>query len=275
VRHWTPVNEMFVCANFSAMLGWWNERGRGHGSFVRTLRNLCLAHELAVEAILGEIPDAVIVQAESIEHFHPTGPAAAAEAARWNAIRFLTLDLTTGGALAPGMAAYLHRHGVTSNDLAFFRERRAVGRRWLGTDYYPTCEHRISARGRVTVERRRPLGYARLARLYHERYGLPLFHCETNVRSRQAPDWLARQWAEVEQLRAWGVPVLGFTWFSLTDQIDWHVALREERGELHSVGLFDLRRRERPVGAAYRALIAEQAALPMWTADAAAERRRA
>jgi hypothetical protein len=97
---------MFVCANFSAMLGWWNERGRGHGSFVRTLRNLCLAHELAVEAILGEIPDAVIVQAESIEHFHPTARREA-EAARWNAIRFLTLDLTTGGALAPGMAAYL------------------------------------------------------------------------------------------------------------------------------------------------------------------------
>jgi hypothetical protein len=71
------------------------------------------------------------------------------------------------------------------------------------------------------------------------------------------------------------VPVTGFTWFSLTDQIDWHVALREERGELHSVGLYDLRRRERPVGAAYRALIAEQAALPMWPADAAGERRRA
>lgn len=264
VRHWTPVNEMFVCANFSALAGWWNERGTGHASFVRTLRNLCMAHELAVEAILGEIPDAIIVQAESIEHFHPAGRAAEAHAARWNAVRFLTLDLTTGGPLAPGMAGYLSRHGVTSNDLAFFRERRAVGQRWLGTDYYFTCEHRVNARGRVTVERRRALGYARLARLYWERYRLPLFHCETNVRSRQAAGWLAAQWREVEQLRAWGVPVLGFTWFSLTDQIDWHVALREERNELHSVGLFDLRRRERPVGAAYRALIAEHAALPAW-----------
>jgi beta-glucosidase/6-phospho-beta-glucosidase/beta-galactosidase len=231
-----------------------------------------MAHELAVEAILGEIPDAVVVQAESIEHFRPTSAAAEREAARWNAIRFLTLDLTTGGPLAPGMAAYLNRHGVTSNDLAFFRERRAVGQRWLGTDYYLTCEHRINARGRVSVNRRHPVGYARLAREYHERYGLPIFHCETNVRSRQAPGWLAEQWAEVEQLRAWGVPVVGFTWFSLTDQIDWHVALREERNELHSVGLFDLRRRERPVGAAYRALIAEHAALPMWPEAAPARR---
>lgn len=264
VKHWTPVNEMFVCANFSAMKGWWNERGKGHDSFVRTLRNLCMAHELAVEAILSEVPDATVVQAESIEHFHPAGRSAEREAARWNAIRFLTLDLTSGHPPAPGMAAYLSAHGVTSNDLAFFRERRAVGQRWLGTDYYVTCEHRVSASGRQTTEHRTPLGYARLTRDYYERYGLPIFHCETNVRSRQAAGWLARQWGEVEQLRAWGVPVVGFTWFSLTDQIDWHIALREERDELHSVGLFDLRRRERPVGAAYRALIAEHAALPAW-----------
>ena len=41
------------------------------------------------------------------------------------------------------MARFLNEHGVTSNDLSFFRERRAVGQRWLGVDYYPTCEHRI------------------------------------------------------------------------------------------------------------------------------------
>jgi hypothetical protein len=56
----------------------------------------------------------------------------------------------------------------------------------------------------------------------------------------------------VVTLRTSGVPVLGFTWFSLTDQFDWQHALREERNELHPVGLFDLARRERPVGAAYR-----------------------
>ena len=27
-----------------------------------------------------------------------------------------------------------------------------------------------------------------------------------------------------------GVPIVGFTWYSLTDQVDWDTALREENG---------------------------------------------
>jgi hypothetical protein len=54
-----------------------------------------------------------------------------------------------------------------------------------------------------------------------------------------------------------GIPVHGFTWYSLTDQIDWQHALRVERDDLHAVGLFDLDRRIRPVGRAFRDLIAQ------------------
>jgi len=50
--------------------------------------------------------------------------------------------------------------------------------------------------------------------------------------------------------------VLGFTWYSLTDQIDWQHALRVERNDVHSVGLYDLDRRVRPVGEMYRAIVA-------------------
>jgi hypothetical protein len=59
----------------------------------------------------------------------------------------------------------------------------------------------------------------------------------------------------VAALMGEGVPVYGFTWYSLTDQIDWQYALRVEHNHLHPVGLFDLDRSVRPVGAAYRALI--------------------
>jgi beta-glucosidase/6-phospho-beta-glucosidase/beta-galactosidase len=264
VRHWTPVNEIFVCASFSALRGWWNEMEASDAAFVRALRNMCMAHELAVEAILAERPDAIFVQAESVEQFHAVGEGAAAEAARWNALKLLSLDLTTGHALDAGMAAYLHDHGVTSNDLSFFRERRAVGQRWLGTDYYATCEHRVLGTGRQTTAHNGAHGYARVARAYWDRYRLPVFHCETNMPSRSAVSWLEKQWGELRQLRAWGVPVRGFTWFSLTDQVDWHVALREERNEVHAVGLYDLDRRERPVGAAFRALVANHSA---WAAS--------
>jgi beta-glucosidase len=256
VRHFTPVNEIFVCASFSALRGWWNECEANDTAFVRAMRNLCMANELAVEAILAERPDAIFVQGESIEHFHAAGRAATAEADRWNAFKHLSLDLTTGHELTPGMARFLNEHGVSSNDLSFFRERRAVGQRWLGADYYPTCEHRIASTGRSTTSGS-PLGFRRLAMQYYQRYRLPIFYCETNRVSDLAVRWLDEQWAELMGVRNAGIPVMGFTWYSLTDQIDWQHALRVERNDLHPVGLYDLDRRVRPVGVRYRELVAQ------------------
>jgi beta-glucosidase len=267
VRYFTPINEIFICASFSAMYGWWNECETGDAAFVRAMRNLCMAHELAVEAIVHERRDAVIVQAESIEYFHP-GPEGATEAERLNRIKHISLDLTLGHGLGPGMAAYLHAHGVTSNDLSYFRERRAVGQRWLGLDYYQTCEHRMSPAGAWETEPN-PLGLSSLATGYYRRYRLPLFHCETNRASPHAVSWLEEQWREFMRLRSMGFPVRGFTWYSLTDQIDWQHGLRIERNDVHPVGLFDLDRRIRPVGEAYREVVRRWRPLLAAVAEAA------
>jgi beta-glucosidase/6-phospho-beta-glucosidase/beta-galactosidase len=255
VRHFTPVNEIFICASFSALRGWWNECLATDRAFVTAMRNLCMANELAVEAILSVRPDAIIVQGESAEHFVPMGKGSERLAEHWNGLKHLSLDLTLGHQLDTGMAAFLNDNGVTSNDLSFFREKRAVGQRWLGLDYYPTCEHRIAASGRQTTNRK-GIGFRSLARAYYDRYRIPLFHCETNRVSALAVEWLDQQWSDVSSLMASGVPVRGFTWYSLTDQIDWQHALRHERNDLHPVGLYDLERRMRPVGDAYRRVIA-------------------
>jgi beta-glucosidase/6-phospho-beta-glucosidase/beta-galactosidase len=74
--------------------------------------------------------------------------------------------------------------------------------------------------------------------------------------SAHAVEWLDEQWNDILALRASGVPVEGFTWYSLTDQIDWQHALRVERNDLHPVGLYDLARRPRPVAARYREIVA-------------------
>jgi hypothetical protein len=42
------------------------------------------------------------------------------------------------------------------------------------------------------------------------------------------------------------VPVLGFTWYSLTDQIDWDIGLTKKRGTVNACGLYDLKRKPRP-----------------------------
>ena len=58
-----------------------------------------------------------------------------------------------------------------------------------------------------------------------------------------------------QAMRASGIPVTGFTWFSLTDQIDWQHALRVERNDLHAIGLYDLDRKIRPVGRRYKEIV--------------------
>jgi hypothetical protein len=84
-------------------------------------------------------------------------------------------------------------------------------------------------------------------------------HTETNFREGPQGDeaaiWLWKQWANVLRVRNDGVPVVGFTWYSLTDEVDWNSALRERNGDVDPVGLYDLDRRIRPVGRAYRRLI--------------------
>ena len=51
------------------------------------------------------------------------------------------------------------------------------------------------------------------------------------------------------------MPVVGFTWFSLTDQEDWVTTLREDNGRVNPLGLYDTNRVIRPVGEAYRGLV--------------------
>jgi len=81
-------------------------------------------------------------------------------------------------------------------------------------------------------------------------------HTETNEFDADlAPNWLWKQWVNVLRMRADGVPVLGFTWYSLTDQIDWDTGLAEKSGNVNACGLYDLDRQPRPVAAAYRQLL--------------------
>ena len=82
---------------------------------------------------------------------------------------------------------------------------------------------------------------------------------ETNLNEgpndTEAVDWLWKQWANVLRVRNNGVPIVGFTWYSLTDQVDWDTALRVENNNVNPLGLYDLDRNIRRVGEAYKTLI--------------------
>lgn len=260
VRHYTPVNEMFICAAFSTLYGWWNEQLMTHRGFVTACKNIAKANRMAMQRILKVRPDAVFIQAESMEYFHAETPEAATEANFKNQIRFLCLDLSYGHSLDKEMALYTTANGMSPEERSWFSQNPIPRSNCiLGIDYYITNERYVRADG-STESSGDILGLAAVAKQYWNRYKLPMMHSETNMHDH--PDnpgaseaWLRKQWSGLMGLRQMGVPVLGFTWYSLNDQVDWCSALRENAGRVNSLGLYDLDRNERPVGRAYRELI--------------------
>jgi beta-glucosidase/6-phospho-beta-glucosidase/beta-galactosidase len=258
VQLYTPVNEMFICAIFSAKYGWWNEQMTTDRSFVTALKHIVKGNVLAMMEILKRRPDAIFIQSESSEYFHADSPAAIGPAEVMNSRRFLSLDLNYGRRVDSEMYEYLMDNGMTREEYHFFLHHRLKQHCILGNDYYMTNEHRVFADGHTTSSGE-VFGYTEITRQYYNRYRLPVMHTETNLREGpkgdEAVQWLWKEWASVLRLRNIGIPTVGFTWYSLTDQVDWDTALREQNGNVNPLGLYDLDRNIREVGKAYKKLI--------------------
>jgi beta-glucosidase/6-phospho-beta-glucosidase/beta-galactosidase len=259
VRFYTPVNEIFVTALFSGQYGWWNERLESDQAFVTALKNLAKANLLAEEAILDAQPSALFIQSESTEYFHAADPAAFSRAAAYNHKRFLSLDLSYGHDVRGVMYEYLTDNGMSREEYHWFLDRAARLRPYciMGNDYYITNEHLVPSQGPIQ-DSGEIFGYYVITRHYYERYHLPVMHTETNLGdAKRAPAWLWKEWANMIRLKDDGVPIIGFTWYSLTDQVDWDSGLRENNGHVNALGLYDLERKIRPVGKAYKELVAQ------------------
>src|ERR687893_673913 len=142
VQLYTPVNEMFITAVFSAKYGWWNEQRTDDRSYVTAIKHVVKANVLAMRAILEVRPDAIFIQSESTEHFHPECPLALPHAEHRNAERFLTLDLNYGRRVCSAMYEYLMDNDVTREEYRFFLGGADLQRHCvMGNDWYVTNEH--------------------------------------------------------------------------------------------------------------------------------------
>jgi beta-glucosidase/6-phospho-beta-glucosidase/beta-galactosidase len=258
VRLYTPVNEIFICAQFSARNGWWNEQLKSERTFVLALKHMCRATLLAEQAILQVRPDAQFIQSESSTYFHSQIPEARGKASFFNEWRFLALDLCYGREVNGSIYEYLIDNGLSREEYRWFMTEGPKLRRHciVGSDYYATNEKKVINADGATQLSGEVLGYYEIARQYFERYRLPIFHTETNRKDdADAPRWLYKEWFNILRLKADGIPILGFTWYSLLDQTDWDVVLREDYERINPMGLYDLSRKIRAVGEAYCGLI--------------------
>jgi len=254
LKFYTPVNEIFIAAMFSGQYGWWNECLTTDKAFVTALKNIAKANVMAMHAILEVQTDACFIQSESSEYFHAIEPEALPLARFLNQKRFLSLDLTYGYPIQVAMYEYLQKNGMTKKEYQWFVENQVKARCIMGNDYYVTNEHIVHPDG-STQASGEIFGYYVITQQYYRRYKLPIMHTETNIKMPGSSEWLIKQWANLHRLKQDGVPIIGFTWYSLLHQVDWDSALREDNGHINELGLFDLDRKIMPVGMDYKALI--------------------
>src|SRR5262249_20327333 len=139
----------------------------------------------------------------------------------------------------------------------WFMHTAPAGFQIMGNDYYGHNEKLLLPDGSVTYGED-ILGWYLITLRYYDRYYKPVMHTQTNTADRQRnPEWLWKQWTNVLRMRRDGIPVLGFTWYSLTDQVDWDTQLAEKRGNVNQCGLYNLERQPHPVAAEYKKLIHE------------------
>lgn len=258
IRFYTPVNEIYITAQFSAAFGWWNERQASDYAFVTNLKHSVRAARAMMRAILDVNPRALFIFSESTEYVHPSSPDVVQAAQFLNERRFLSLDLLFGHDVSAKIYTYLMRSGMKPEEYEAFHEYPDELRSHciMGTDYYVTNEHILRRDGR-TLGSGEVYGYYVITRQYFDRYRMPVMHTETNRECTQASLWLWKQWMNLLRLREDGVPIIGFTWYGLVDMKDWDSALTRARGRVNRVGLYSLKRRPRKVAREYRRLIEE------------------
>jgi hypothetical protein len=204
--------------------------------------------------------DAIFVQSESSEYNHAENPDAIPHSEYLNERRFLSLDLNYGKRVSSLMYRFLRDNGMADDEYDFFMNEHLKSHCIMGNDYYERNEHIVNECGKCSASGE-IFGYNEITREYYDRYRLPVMHTETNFsegpQGDEAVRWLRKEWANVLRVRNSGMPIVGFTWYSLTDQVDWDIALRKDKGHVNPLGLYDLDRNPRPVGTAYKQLIAD------------------
>lgn len=265
IVYYTPVNEILICARFSGKEGIWNEQQKSDRAMITAHANMCRATLLATERILKHRPDAVFFQSETTEALFEQWPETHAQVEFHNQLRFLTFDFLYGHPPGAEILLFLMENGMKKEDYRWFMEhgQRAAPHCVMGMDYYSANERLIERDGKE-----KPigpvLGWHSIAVQYYGRYRKPMMLTETNLQDPdKAPEWLWKTWHNAARLREDGVPLIGYTWFSLQDQVDWDIQLREIRGKENPNGLYTLDREPRPAARAFRDLATRYSNLPL------------
>lgn len=228
VRYYTPLNEPIVNALMCGRRGTWPPYLTGDHGYVAV--GLMLAEGIikTIHAIKAVDPHAVMVHVEAAGLTRAARAELEPLAAHHRHRGFLFFDLITGrvDAYHP-LYDWLVQHGAAPDRLAALTAA-PVGIDVMGLNFYPqwSTKQIVSERdGRVHMRNveHRGRGFGQMIADFYGRYGAPIMITETSAKNSTAikQRWLHASIAVVRDLRAAGVPVIGYTWFPLFTMIDW------------------------------------------------------
>ena len=246
ITTWCPCNEPLVLALFSGDFGFWPPHARKWRGYMPVLSRVVQAVSRSIRAIRRAQPEATVLLCDNVENYKSRDTELAVEVRRRNLRRFLVLDLLMGRVdhnhpLYNWVTAY----GISDLDLEWFTTHRQSPD-VLGLDYYPHSDWQLEKVGKGVRQRRseNPVGLYGIAHAYYNRYGLPMMLTETSIEGQpiNREIWLEETVEDCRRLREEGLPMLGYFWWPMIDQVDWDGALTHRIGKVHEVGLFNLRR---------------------------------
>ena len=246
VKIWCPFNEPLVSALFSGDLGFWPPYHRKWRGYMPVLSRIVQAVSRGIRAIRRVAPDATVLLCDASENFKTRVESLQTECRRRNTRRFIVMDLLTGRVDRDHpLYTWLHNYGMSELDLQWFRTHPQQPD-ILGLDYYPHSDWQLDMVAGVVKQTRanNPVGLYGVAQAYYNRYNLPMMLTETSIEGKpiNREIWLDRTLDDIRQLREEGIPMLGFIWWPLLDQLDWDGAMTHRIGKIHEVGLFNLHR---------------------------------
>jgi beta-glucosidase/6-phospho-beta-glucosidase/beta-galactosidase len=269
VRWYTPLNEPFINAELCGYSGRWPPGLSGDEGFTILVGQIAKGIVLTQRALKDVRTDAICLHVEAIGYGATDEPSLADRLALDSERMHAAIELVRGG-VTPGsqLHAYLARNGIADRDLAWFSDH-AVDVDVLGLNYYPYMSvwRRWTEGGQLRQEGvwGGGSGLARVIRDYHARYDRPIFVTECSLNERALPGsgfgvppypidapegarrtmWLEEAVAALREVRAEGIPVIGFCWWPLYDLVNWDYREggRRPQDYLEPMGLYALRPR--------------------------------
>lgn len=253
LRVYTPMNEPLLNALYCGQYGYWPPYFKGEEGFAAILRSLTRGMVLTYEALSEADPSAVFVNVEASFRYVGDRDAYPDQVAFADRRRFLVEDLIMGkvGGDHP-LLPWLQAHGFGDRDLDWYKAH-AVRPDVIGVNYYPQVStvryvaghpHSGSPLDPMPFRNDGVAGLTEVLTLFADRYGLPVYLTETGWPGpvEERIDWLKQSVQAVDDLRAGGMDLVGYTWWSLFDMIDWSYRYGKDPAVsyLSGMGLWDL-----------------------------------